>query len=35
MTYIANLNAYECHLGDEKIFINFIDEWCDFASYIW
>ena len=26
MTHVINLNAYELHLGDEKVFNNFIDE---------
>ena len=26
MTYIADLNAYELHPGDEKIFNNFNNE---------
>ena len=26
MTYIINLDAYELHPGDEKIFNNFINE---------
>lgn len=26
VTYIANLDAYELHLGDEKVFNDFIDE---------
>ena len=26
MTYIANLDAYECHLGSEKALNDFIDE---------
>ena len=24
--YIVNLDAYELHLGDEKVFVNFINE---------
>jgi hypothetical protein len=26
MTYIINLDAYELHVGDEKVFNNFINE---------
>ena len=26
MTYIIELNAYELHLGDEKVFNNFMNE---------
>jgi hypothetical protein len=31
MTYITNLDAYECHQGDEKVFNDFIDECYGFA----
>ena len=35
MTYIiANVNAYECHRRDEKVFIDFIDKCYDFTLYI-
>ena len=26
MTYIVDLDAYECHVGDEKVFNKFINE---------
>ena len=26
MTYIAELEGYELHLGDERVFKNFVDE---------
>jgi hypothetical protein len=26
MTYIVDLDAYECHLGDEEVFNKYIDE---------
>ena len=26
MTYIANLDACELHMGDEKVFNNFVNE---------
>ena len=34
MTYIADLDAHEFHLGDEKVFSDFIDEGHAFAFYI-
>ena len=35
MTYIIDLDAYELHLGDEKIFNDFINECQGFTLCLW
>ena len=34
MTHIINLDACELHLGDEKVFNDFINECLGFTLYI-
>ena len=34
MTYVIDLDAYELHLGDEQVFIDFINERHGFTFYI-